>query len=166
MFNHTLWSLIAKIFTTNASISPLNLLNVHKILFYTYSLAIYNFFLLTMSSEPYIKWSKWPWVSFLLLNCLPTRKKNERSENMKLIVKLPPLLPSAMVWNFFSFLGSNLVLKFPYLLSSANIWNSDSLFGLDLVFLQQQNQRLFVVDPIENHVSFYCNDYMAPLSLG
>ena len=141
MFNHTLWSLIAKIFTTNASISPLNLLNVHKILFYTYSLAIYNFFLLTMSSEPYIKWSKWPWVSFLLLNCLPT-KKTEGSENMKLIVKLPPLLPSAMVWKFVSFLGSNLVL------------------------LQQENQRLFVVDPIENHVSFCCNDYMAPLSLG
>ena len=113
MFNHTLLSLIGNIVTTNASISPLNLLNVHKILFYTYSLAIYNFFLLTMSSEPYIKWSKWPWVSFLLLNCLPTRKKNERSENMKLIVKLLSLLPSAMVWKFISFLGVKLSVKIP-----------------------------------------------------
>ena len=145
MFNHTLWSLIAKIVTTNASISPFNLLIVHKILFYTCSLAIYNFFLVTRSSEHYIKWAKWPRVSFLLL------KKHWRSVCQK-----------RECWSKWKYEIDG---KTPIPIIIRYFMKFSLLYWFKFSVLAAKKLGLFVVDPIGNHVRFYCNDYMPSLSL-
>jgi len=58
------------------------------------------------------------------------------------------------------------MVKLPFLLSSAIIGNLVSFFGVEFsVLAAGKHQIIFVVDPIENHVSFCCNNFVAPLSL-
>jgi len=109
MFNHTLLSLIVKIVTTNASISPFDLLNVHKILFYIYVAlpsAVLPAHQVILTSYKMKQMA----TGFILIAervhwQYAKKESAEGSENMKLMVKLPSLLSSAMIWNLVSFLG-------------------------------------------------------------